>query len=80
MTGFAVYRLHNRRGRDGVRARGLSCDEDGVFPAGDVAVLLSAARERSFDFSARMSQLHLVARYMTEGKWILAKIAAVHLR
>ncbi|HXE28145.1 MAG TPA: hypothetical protein VN656_06495 [Stellaceae bacterium] len=32
------------------------------------------------DFSAQISGLQLVARYMNEGKWALAKIAAVHLR
>ena len=103
MTGVAIYRLSDRRERDGKRPRGLSCDEDGVFLAGDVPIvplvrdgkgdrayrvrdlgeinfLLSAALGRRLDFSNRASQLHLIAGYMTEGKWVLAKIAALHLR
>ncbi len=97
------YTLCNRRPENGMPVRGISCDEDGVFIAGDVPLVTScpnsegervyrcrSTREINFlvsnafgpdaDFSDRGAQLNLVARYMNEGKWVLAKIAAVHLR
>jgi hypothetical protein len=83
--------------------RGLSCDDEGVFIAGDVPLisrhttasrgifykprpahelqtLLAAAYGAERDFSAPIAGLQLVARYMNEDKWVLAKIASVHLR
>ncbi len=103
MEGVSVFRLSDRDRMDSTSLRGISCDEDGVFLAGDIPIispvdggkgarvyrvryfgeinfLLSAALGHGVDLSDRTSQLHLVARYMTEGKWTLAKIAAVQLR
>jgi hypothetical protein len=82
--------------------RGLSCDEEGVFIAGDVPLifrravgdgdgytvrpvhelekLLASAYGPDRDLSAQIAGLHLVARYMNQRNWVLAKIAAVHLR
>ena len=42
--------------------------------------MLAAAYGEEWDFSAQVAGLQLVARYMNEEKWVLAKIASVHLR
>ncbi len=97
------YALGDRKNHLDEPLRGLSCDEDGVFIAGDVPLifrravirggstyavrpvhelekLLTSAYGRDRDFSTHSAGLHLVARYMNQGKWVLAKIASVHLR
>jgi hypothetical protein len=86
------YALSERPSHNHQLTRGLSCDEDGVFLAGDVPlicrgstaspepgyaprptceleILLAAAYGDEWDFSAQIAGLHLVARYMKEGKW-----------
>lgn len=94
--------MGDRKNRADEPLRGLSCDEDGVFIAGDVPLiyrravgdvdgdtvrpvhelekLLVSAYGYTQGFSAQVAGLHLVARYMNEGKWVQAKIASVHLR
>jgi hypothetical protein len=97
------HALCERQPNHYARIRGLSCDDEGVFIAGDVPLifrhtttlrgifyrprpaleiqtLLAAAYGAERDFSAPIAGLQLVARYMNESKWILAKIASVHLR
>ena len=97
------YVLSERRPGAGILPLGISCDESGVFIAGDVplvarsqeaggqvtyqarppqtlAALLARAYGADTDFSAHIVGLSRVAQYMTEGKWVLAKIAAVQLR
>jgi hypothetical protein len=97
------YVLSERRPGDGILPLGISCDESGVFIAGDVplvvrsqkaaglaiyqarppqtlAALLARAYGADIDFSAHMVGLSRIAQYMTDGKWVLAKIAAVQLR
>jgi hypothetical protein len=97
------YALSERLSDNHELIRGLSCDEGGVFLAGNVPlvyrrstvpsgpsyvsrsryeleILLAAAYGDQWDFSAQIAGLHLVERYMNEGKWALAKIASVHLR
>jgi len=97
------YALCERPANNHGLLRGLSCDADGVFLAGDVPLisrpkikshsasyaprpegelegLLAAAYGQGRDFSPQIAGLRLVARYMNEGKWVLAKIASVHLR
>jgi Domain of unknown function (DUF4329) len=46
----------------------------------DISRLLSAGYGIPVDFTSRMPGLRQTARYMSEGKWVLAKIAAVQLR
>jgi hypothetical protein len=93
----------SKRQNDNASIRGLSCDEDGIFIAGDVALvtkvceagdrpvytlrknaeialLLLKAYGSGIDLSNHIEGLSRVARHMTEGKWVLAKIAAVQLR
>jgi hypothetical protein len=97
------YALSERLAHNHDLMRGLSCDEDGVFLAGDVPlicrastastdpsyaprpsseleILLAAAYGDEWDFSTQIAGLQLVARYINEEKWALAKIASVHLR
>jgi hypothetical protein len=97
------YALSERMAHNHALIRGLSCDEDGVFLAGDVSlicrgstgssdpsyaarpsseleILLAAAYGDEWDFSVQIAGLQVVARYMNEEKWALAKIASVHLR
>jgi hypothetical protein len=97
------YALSERHPGDGILPQGISCDESGVFIAGDVplvvrsleagggvlyrartprklAALLELAYGTGIHFSAHIAGLERIARYMTEGKWVLAKIAAVQLR
>ncbi|MGH7034254.1 MAG: hypothetical protein ACREFL_11035 [Stellaceae bacterium] len=97
------YALCDRRLNIGAPLRGVSCDEDGVFLAGEVPLVMRSLDRRgkvlyqrrstpeinflflraygpSTDFSDRIASLSSVARYMNEDKWVLAKIATVHLR
>jgi tetratricopeptide (TPR) repeat protein len=97
------YALSERMAHNHASIRGLSCDDDGVFLAGDVPliyrgctapsgasdaprpsseleILLASAYGDEWDFSAQIAGLQLIARYMNEEKWALAKIASVHLR
>ncbi|HWE72528.1 MAG TPA: hypothetical protein VG328_05155 [Stellaceae bacterium] len=86
--------------------RGLSCDEHGVFLAGDVPLIYRGSAGRSGSLYvvrhmwfvrgpnskfcwrqrtakngiAQVASLQLIARYMNEKKWALAKIASVQLR
>jgi hypothetical protein len=46
----------------------------------DINAALSAAYGSTVDFSSRMPGLRLAARYLSEGKWALAQIAALQLR
>jgi len=94
------HALSERRPGEGILPAGISCDESGVFIAGDVPLvvrvpeagegvryqarplgtletLLACAYGHDLDFSAHIAGLNRVAQYMTEGKWVLAKIAAV---
>lgn len=98
-----LYSLCDRKIASGAEPRGVSCDESGVFIAGDVVLvtrslsangrpiyrarpvqeisrLLKSAYGTGIDFSAHIDGLDRIARYMTEGKWGLAKIATVQLR
>jgi hypothetical protein len=95
------YALCDRRA--GSATYGLSCDEEGVFLAGDIRLvtrdldsagqavyktrpvsevgwLLTKSYGAEVDFSNQIQGLKRVAAYMTEGRWVLAKITAVQLR
>src|SRR5947209_908391 len=97
-----LYTLYERQ-RGGPAPRGLSCDEEGVFLAGEVALvtrrfdhagraiykarsrpeigwLLAKAYGSKLDISNQLEGLDRLAVYMSDGKWVLAKIAAVQLR
>lgn len=100
MAGLRFFKLCDRRG---AFARGLSCDEGGVFLGADFALVkaatdprgrrlyeardlaeinaaLSAAYGDEVDFTSRLPGLRQAPRYLSEGKWALAQIAALHLR
>lgn len=97
------YALCDRRLDGGALLRGVSCDEDGVFLAGEVPLVMRSLDQRGkalyqrrptpeinflfssgygpdADFSDRIASLNSIARYMSDGRWVLAKIATVHLR
>ena len=97
------YSLCERKTAGGAEPRGISCDDDGVFLAGDVPLvirlsgahgppiyearpaqdisrLLKSAYGPGIEFSAHIEGLNCIARYLTDGKWALAKIATVQLR
>jgi hypothetical protein len=99
---MTAHKLYDRF-RDDELPYGLSCDEGGIFLAGEVPLitpsanadgrivykarseqecgqLVTTAYGRSTDFSNQIAGLNRVAQYMTEGKWVVAKIAAVQLR
>ena len=99
---ISKYSLCDRQYGD-TKPRGISCDEEGVFIAGDVPLvtrssdangkpvyaarqaheiisLLTKAYGPKPGLSNQVEGLNGVARYMTDGNWILAKIAAVQLR
>jgi hypothetical protein len=46
----------------------------------EINAALSAAYGGTVDFASRMPGLRLAARYLSEGKWALAQIAALQLR
>jgi hypothetical protein len=45
----------------------------------EINLILSAAYGVEIDVAGKANHLELIARYMNEGKWVLAKIAAVQL-
>jgi hypothetical protein len=49
-------------------------------PVSEVGWLLAKSYGAEVDFSNQIQGLKRVAAYMTEGRWVLAKIAAVQLR
>jgi hypothetical protein len=71
LGGYAlVATAKDARGRSGYEPR----------PLDEINAALSAAYGGTVDFSSRMSGLRLAARYLSEGKWALAQIAALQLR
>jgi hypothetical protein len=65
-----VTAAKNTRGHDAYEPRGLD----------EINWALSAAYGVEVDFTSRMPGLTLAARYLSEGKWALAQIAALQLR
>jgi hypothetical protein len=97
------YSLCERRFPESMPLRGVSCDEDGDFLAGEVPLTVKSFDEDArmdygcrpspeinflflnaygsdVDFSDRIAPLRSIARHMNNGKWVVAKIATVHLR
>src|SRR5690349_4281979 len=46
----------------------------------EINFLFSSGYGPDADFSDRIASLSSIARYMSDGRWVLAKIATVHLR
>jgi hypothetical protein len=98
-----MYYALSERSRGSTENYGLSCDEEGIFLAGDIplvtrsfdsagraiyetrslseiGLLLAKSYGSEVDFSNQVRSLARVAGYMTDGKWVLAKTAAVQMR